>query len=297
MNVLVTGGTGFVGRRLVEMLIERGDRVTIVTRTPDAVREPQPRVTYAAWLPDVSTFDAIVHLAGESVIGKRWNAQQKSLLRSSRVDSTCDLVDAITRSAQRPKVFVCASAVGYYGDRGDEVLLESSAPADTFLARVCVDWEAAAIEAERHGVRVATMRIGIVLGSGDGALKKMLPTFKLGLGGPFGSGRAWFPWIHVDDLCALLLFALDDERARGAFNAAAPGIVQNLEFARTLGRVLSRPAFLSVPSFALKIALGEVALVLTASQRCVPAHARELGFSFSHPDLDAALRDIVLGRA
>ena len=293
MHVLVTGGTGFVGARLVEILCARGDRVTIVTRTPNAPREPRAGVEYAAWLPDVSGFDAIVHLAGEPVVGKRWNEKQKSRLWSSRVDSSRELVAAIAKSKQRPKVLVCASAVGYYGDRGAEVLLESSPPADTFLARLCVAWEAEAAKAEHHGVRVASIRIGLVLGRGAGALKSMLPVFKLGLGGPFGDGQAWFPWIHVDDLCALIVFAIDDERARGAFNAAAPGIVQNREFAKTLGRVLSRPVFLPVPVFALKIALGEVGSVLVASQRCVPARARELGFEFAHPDLEPALRDVV----
>jgi uncharacterized protein (TIGR01777 family) len=296
MNVLVTGGTGFVGGRLVELLYARGDHVTIVTRTPKAPREARDGVVYAPWLPDVSKFDAIVHLAGEPVVGKRWSARQKSLLWSSRVDSTREIVEAIAKSTQRPKVFVCASAVGYYGDRGDEVLLEDSKPAETFLARLCVAWEADAAEAERHGVRVASIRIGLVLGRDAGALKRMLPVFKLGLGGPFGTGSAWFPWIHVDDLCALLLFAIDDERARGAFNAAAPGIVQNREFAKTLGRVVSRPAFFSVPSLLLRIALGEAASVLTASQRCVPARARELGFEFTYPDLEPALRDVVLAR-
>jgi uncharacterized protein len=293
MRVLVTGGTGFVGGRLVAMLCARGDQVTIVTRTPRAPREPRAGVEYEAWLPDVSRFDAIVHLAGESVVAKRWNEKQKSRLWSSRVDSTRELVGAIAKSKQRPKVLVCASAVGYYGDRGEEVLLESSPPAGTFLARLCVAWEAEAAKADAHGVRVASIRIGMVLGQGGGALKSMLPVFKLGLGGPFGDGRAWLPWIHVDDLCALIVFAIDDERARGAFNAAAPGIVQNREFARTLGRVLSRPAFLPVPGFALKIALGEVGAVLIASQRCVPARARELGFEFAHPDLEPALRDVV----
>ena len=293
MHVLVTGGTGFVGGRLVEMLCERGDHVTIVTRTPKAPREPRAGVEYEAWLPDVSRFDAIVHLAGESVVGRRWNEKQKSRLWTSRVDSTRELVGAIAKSKQRPKVLVCASAVGYYGDRGAEVLLESSPPADTFLARLCVAWEADAAKAGPQGVRVASIRIGVVLGRGGGALKSMLPVFRLGLGGPFGDGQAWVPWIHVDDLCALIVFAIDDERARGAFNAAAPGIVQNGEFARTLGRVLSRPAFLPVPGFALKIALGEVGSVLTASQRCVPARARELGFEFAHPDLEPALHDVV----
>jgi uncharacterized protein (TIGR01777 family) len=293
MNVLVTGGTGFVGNLLVNLLCARNDRVTIVTRHPENARTARAGVTYERWLPDVSRFDAIVHLAGEPVVGKRWDAEQKEKIRSSRVDTTRNLVDLMRTATKKPRVFVCGSATGYYGDRGDELLPESAKPGDAFLSSVCVAWETEAARAEEIGVRAVSIRTGIVLGASGGALAKMLPLFKLGLGGPFGSGRAWFPWVHIHDLCDLMLHAIDIESARGAFNGTAPGVVRNKDFARTLGRVLSRPAILPVPKLALKIALGEVATFLTDSQRCVPEHALASGFRFKHPDLEPALRNLL----
>jgi uncharacterized protein (TIGR01777 family) len=293
MNVLVTGGTGFVGNRLVDLLCARGDRVTIVTRHPESARSARAGVTYERWLPDIARFDAVVHLAGEPIAGKRWNAAQKEKIRSSRVDTTRNLVDAMRAASKRPRVFVCGSATGYYGDRGDELLPESAPPGDTFLARVCVDWEAEAARANDLGVRTVSVRTGIVLGASGGVLAKLVPLFKLGLGGPLGTGRAWFAWIHILDLCALIVHAIDREDARGALNGTAPGVVRNKEFARALGRVLSRPAILPAPRFALRIALGEVAPYLTESERCVPERALHSGFIFRHPQLEPALRDLL----
>ncbi len=293
MNVLVTGGTGFVGNQLVNLLCARGDRVAIVTRNPDRARTARAGVSYVGWPPDPGRHQAIVHLAGANIAGRRWNDAYKEELRASRVDRTRELVAALASAATKPRVLVSISAVGYYGDRGSEELTEDSAPGDDFLARLCVDWEAEALRAEGHGVRVVIVRLGVVLGRRGGALESLLPIFKLGLGGPIGGGRGWFPWVHVNDAAGLMLFAIDREDVRGAVNAVAPGIVDQRAWARTLGRVLSRPAFLPVPRLALRIVLGEVADALAASQRCVPGRALALGYGFQHPELEPALRGLL----
>jgi uncharacterized protein (TIGR01777 family) len=252
-------------------------------------------VTYEKWLPDVGKFDAIVHLAGEPVAAKRWTEEQKKIIWSSRIDTTREIVVAIGKSEKKPKVFVCASATGYYGDRGEELLPEREPAGEGFLARLCYAWEGEAVRAATYGVRVTHPRIGIVLGKSGGALKQMLPLYKLGLGGPMGSGQQWFPWIHVHDLCALILFSIDRDEARGALNAVSPDLVRDRDFARKLGRVLGRPAFVRKPKFVLNMMLGEVATALTASQHVVPERTRKLGFSFTYPDLEQALRNILKG--
>lgn len=289
MNVLVTGGTGFVGNILVNLLCARSDRITIVTRHPERARTARAGVSFERWLPDVSRFDAIVHLAGEPIAAKRWSAEQKRVIVSSRVDKTHELVTAIGKCTNRPRVLVSASAVGYYGERGENELSESASGADDFLGSLCTRWEAAARGAEAHGVRVVSPRIGIVLGRFGGVLAKAAPVWKLGLGGPLGPRRSWFPWVHVSDLARFCLFAIDHDEVRGAYNLVAPGIVRQGEFATTLGRVLSRPAILPVPKFALKLALGEVADAICASQRVVPERTLASGFTFQHPTLQAAL--------
>jgi uncharacterized protein (TIGR01777 family) len=300
VNVLVTGGTGFVGTVLVDRLRARGDRVTILTRHPE--RHPERNrgaragASYAKWPVDVSPFDGVVNLAGASVIGQRWNDAYKEELRSSRIDLTRNLVAAMGTVAKRPRGLVSASAVGYYGDGGDELLPESAPPGDDFLARLCLDWERAANEATQHGVRVATVRIGHVLGRDGGALARMLPIFKLGLGGPFGAGEAWFPWVHVEDLAALILHALTHDGVAGALNGSAPGRVRNKDFARTLGRVLHRPAFLPVPPIALRVGFGEVAGALMSGQRTVPERTLASGFAFQFPELEPALRNLLQRR-
>lgn len=292
-RVLVTGGTGFVGHRLQSALVASGHTLTVVTRSPERHRTARSGVEYAAWLPDLARHQAVVHLAGEPLFDRRWNAAVKAEIRASRVDSTRRLVEAMRAAATRPEVFVCASAVGYYGDRGDEQLTESAAPGSTYLAEVCQAWEAEARRAEELGVRVVRVRIGVVLGAGGGALARLLLPFKLGVGGPIGSGAQWFPWIHRSDLCDLIVRAVDDPSISGALNGVAPEPVTNRDFARALGRALHRPAFLPTPAFALRLALGEVTDVLLESQRCVPHAAQAAGFQFRFPGIDAALADIV----
>jgi len=295
VNVLVTGGTGFVGHELIDRLLARGDTVTILTRTPQAPRAARAGVTYAGWPVDMVGFDAIVNLAGAGIADRRWNAAYKAELRESRIDTTRRLVDALAASKARPRVLVSVSAIGWYGDRGEEELTEDAPPARDFLAQLCVDWEAQARRAETLGVRVAIVRIGIVLGQ-SGALKQMLPIFRAGLGGPLGSGKAWFPWVHIHDVCGLIIHALDDSRARGPLNAVSPGIVRNREFTRTLGRVVRRPAILPVPPIALRLVMGELGSFVTASQRVLPARPLALGFPFRFPALEPALRDLVAAR-
>jgi hypothetical protein len=292
--VLLTGGTGFVGSKVLEHLLARGDTVTVVSRNPTG-RSARERLDHAPWLPELAPYDAIVHLAGESIFGQRWSPVQKGVLRASRIDSTRRIVAALkeTVACGVPKVFVCASAIGYFGDRGDEVLAEDAAAGDDFLAGLCVEWEREAQHARTHGARVVNVRIGVVLGEGGGALAQMLLPFKLGLGGRIGNGRQYMSWVHADDLARLILFALDNEALEGPVNANAPAATTNTEFTKALGRALHRPTVLPIPPFALRLRFGEVADVLTTGQRGVPAKAQSAGFEFRFPEIDGALQEIL----
>jgi len=292
MKHLVTGGTGFLGQRLVRRLVDRGDQVTVVTRSPKEASVPDG-VELAEWLPSLSGYDGVVHLAGEPIFGKRWTSAQKERIRRSRVDGARRIVDSLHSAESRPKAIVSASAVGIYGSRGDEQLDEDASYGDDFLANVCKEWEGAFDPARELGVRVVHPRIGIILGPEGGALKLMLPLFKLGLGGPLGSGRQWMSWVHVEDVARLIVHALDDEGASGPLNAVAPSPVTNREFTRTLARVVHRPALLPAPRFGIRIVMGEVADVLFGSQRCVPKATQASGFTFEHPMLEGALRDLL----
>jgi uncharacterized protein (TIGR01777 family) len=303
MKALVTGATGFVGPRLLRLL----DRPVVVTRNPDRARSVVGHLAerIIRWdplegPPPAEAFDgvdAVLHLAGESVAEGRWTAAQKNRIRDSRVVGTRHLVQGIAQAARKPAVLVSASAVGYYGDRGDEELTESAPPADDFLAKVCVDWEREAAAAEKAGVRVVTARTGIVLGAGGGALAKMLTPFKLGGGGPLGNGRQWMPWVHVADLARLYVHAADTPTIRGPMNAVAPNPVRNLEFTKALGRALHRPAFIPAPYFGLRLLFGEFAQVLFASQRVLPRVALDTGFVFQFPEIAGALREILAAAA
>lgn len=291
MNITLTGATGFIGQRLVRELVSRGDAVTVLTRR---ARGGSPGLRYVEWdsvTPPVIDADAVVHLAGEPV-AQRWTAEVKSRIRSSRVDGTRALVDGILTAQRRPAVLVSASAIGIYGDRGDEVLTETSRPGTGFLADVSVEWERESARAVAHGARVVNPRIGIVLGAEGGALAKMLTPFKAGVGGRLGSGKQWMSWIHVDDMVSLILFALDDDAVVGPLNGTAPAPVRNSEFTTELAGVLHRPALFPVPGFALRTIFGEMSEVLLASQRVVPEKAERLGFQFRCRDLRTALEQI-----
>ena len=299
MKALVTGATGFVGPRLLRLL----DRPVVLSRNPDHARTSIGTLAgrIVKWdpmqgPPPAEAFegiDVVLHLAGESVAEGRWTAAQKARIRDSRVVGTRHLVQGIAQAAVKPKTLVSASAVGYYGDRGEEELTEAAPPASDFLADVCVAWEREAVAAEQHGVRVVTARTGIVLGAGGGALAKMLTPFKLGGGGPLGNGRQWMPWIHVADLARLYLHAAEAESIRGAMNAVAPHPVRNSEFTKALARQLHRPAFMPAPYFGLRLLFGEFAKVLFASQRVIPRVALDTGFVFQYPEIVAALREIL----
>lgn len=295
-RILVTGSTGLVGRRLVEALRDDGLRVGTVTRSPERARfaddvEPVRWDGVRVAPEELARSAAVVHLAGEPVFGGLFTADRRRRILESRVDSTRALVRAIGELApdERPKVFVCASASGYYGDRGEEELDEESPPGSGFLADVCIAWEKAAQPVEKLGVRRVSLRIGIVLAREGGALATMARAFRLGLGGRLGSGRQWFPWIHADDLVGLLGAALADERYAGAVNAVAPNPVRNAELTKALAAVLRRPAVVRVPGLALRLGLGELANELLGSRRVVPARARQLGFRWEFEQLEPAL--------
>jgi len=300
MRGLVTGATGFIGRALLRQL----ERPVVLSRDPKRAEHELAEfgVTAVALesladeLPDrvFGDIDAVFHLAGESVSAGRWSAAKKARVRDSRVAGTRLLVERLSRLPQRPQVLVSASAVGYYGDRGDATLDETAPGGSDFLAEVCAAWEAESQRAAEAGIRVVNPRIGIVLGRDGGALAKMVAPFKFGLGAPLGSGRQWMPWIHRDDLVRLLLLASENPRLHGPLNATAPTPVTNREFTATLGRELGRPTFLpALPRFALQAMVGEFAQVLLASQRVVPRAALAAGFEFRYPDLEPALRSIL----
>jgi uncharacterized protein (TIGR01777 family) len=301
MRIAIAGGTGFLGQPLVETLSAAGHEVTILTRgTPRTAAGRAPR--FVSWNPDghvgpwadaVDGADAVINLAGESIAGRRWSAAHKQRILDSRVNATRSLAAAIRAAARPPRVFISGSAVGYYGPLADQIVTEEQPPGSDFLAMVCQRWETAAARAASPATRVAYIRTGLVLEKSGGALPQMLPPFRLGGGGPLGSGRQYWPWIHRDDWVSLVRWSLDTMAADGPLNAAAPQPVTNTEFARALGHALHRPAFMPAPAFALRLALGEMAdALLLSGQRAVPAKAERLGFQFRYTKLDDALRAI-----
>jgi uncharacterized protein (TIGR01777 family) len=300
MKVTLTGATGPIGARLVAILRRRGDDVTVLTRNPAKARDALEGVEAVGWDPvsgpapaeALAGRDGVVHLAGETV-AQRWNDESRARIHASRETGTRNLVAGLRALAedQRPGVLVSSSAVGYYGKHGDEVVDESFGPGDDFLARVCVAWEREAQAAAELGVRVTTIRTGVVLSPDGGALEKMLPFFKVGVGGPVAGGQQWMPWIHIDDVVGLYVAALDRDAWTGAVNGSAPEPVINKEFSRRLGKALRRPAFAPVPGFAVRLLYGEMAEIVTEGQRAVPKRPLELGYAFRHPDLDEALAD------
>lgn len=300
-RVGVTGASGFIGRALVAALGERGDFVRALVRDPGRATFPSSVEvrhvdlaygTIADIADALSGLDAVIHLSGETVSG-RWDEEKKRKIHDSREMTTRNLVTALWESQRRPSVLVSASASGYYGAREDEPLTESSSPGTDFLARVCIDWEREAQVAEEFGTRVVRLRQAPVLGRGGGALQAMLAPFRFGVGGALGSGRQWWPWIHLDDAVGLFLFALDREDVRGPVNAVAPDLATNAYFAHALGHAMRRPSLVPAPAPALKLVLGEFAQTLLASQLILPAVAADAGFVWKHPQLDRALLDLL----
>ena len=290
MHITVTGASGLIGAKLVERLRARGDDVTTLSRNPSApgavAWRPEDEPAPAAALNGRA---AVVHLAGEEV-AQRWSEDAKRRIRSSRELGTRNLVAGIEAADPRPRVLVSSSAVGYYGPHGDERLDEQTPAGSDFLAEVCVAWEREAQRAAELGARIVNVRTGVVLAQGGGALAKMLPFFRLGVGGPVAGGRQYMPWIHVDDVVGIYLAALDGEDWNGPVNASAPEPVTNKAFAKALGRALHRPAVAPVPALAVRALYGEMAEIVTTGQRVIPRRAQELGYAFGHTDLDEALR-------
>ena len=297
MNLTLTGASGFIGRRLMKLLVSNGHNLHVLSR--HAGTNLPPNVRLSVWdalsgpPPEAALrdADAVIHLAGEQV-GQRWTPESKRRIRESRVQGTRNLVEAMSKLPDRPRAFICASAIGYYGSRGDEILTEASTPGSGFLPEVCLAWEREAGVAEQFGARVVRLRIGVVLGRHGGALARMLPPFRLGAGGRLASGRQWMSWIHLDDLCEVFRFAVE-QPVRGAMNGVAPDPVTNAEFTRALASALHRPAIFPVPAFALRALFGEMSEVLLSSQRVSPKGAEQGGFRFRYPQLGAALADLL----
>ncbi len=325
-RVVVTGATGLIGRKLCAKLEARGYRVVVFSRDPEKARRSMSHgsefVAWTAaengpWAGAIDGAHAVIHLAGANNFGKRWSKAYKQEIRDSRVIGTRGIVNAMRQASLKPRVFVCGSAIGYYGPRDDTVLDEQGPAGDDFLAQVVKEWEAEGAKAEQLGVRTVLLRTGVVLGSDkrgvplpidlggaslqrpgvvldfeNGALPLMALPFRLFTGGPIGSGKQYFSWIHLDDEIGLIMMALENEQVRGPINATAPEPITNAEFSKAVGNVMNRPSWLPVPGFALKLMLGEVADVLTKGQRVVPRKAQDLGYQFKHPTADTALRQL-----
>src|ERR1044072_2484505 len=297
MKILVSGSHGLVGKALTRALTDDGHEVVRLVRRERKVGAPE-----IEWYPDEGRIDAArlegieaaIHLAGDNIAGGRWTAQKKRTIRESRVEGPLLLSETLASLSRPPLVFISASAIGIYGNRGDELLTEQSLPGKDFLANVCIDWEAATISATEKGIRTIHARFGVILDAREGALAKMLPPFRAGLGGKIGSGQQWMSWVALDDVVAALKFLLADRRIQGPVNVVAPNPVTNEEFTKTLGRVLSRTTFLPMPAFAARLAFGEMAdALLLSSQKVDPAVLEDNGFLFSWPTLEPALQHIL----
>jgi uncharacterized protein (TIGR01777 family) len=297
VRITISGASGLIGRRLLRNLAKDGHSLHVLSRHGGT--NLPPGVKLSVWdaargeppADSLRETDAVIHLAGEPV-AQRWTAHSKQSIRDSRVTGTRNLVQALAKLSKKPETLICASAVGYYGSRGDEVLTESSAPGSDYLAQLCVDWEKEAQAAEGLGMRVVRMRTGVALDARGGALPKMLPPFRLGLGGKLAGGQHWMSWIHLDDLAAMFQYALTNPVGR-ALNGVAPNPVRNDEFTRELARAVHRPAIFPVPAFALRLMFGEMSEVLLASQRAVPKAAEAAGFQFRYPQLGPALAAVL----
>jgi uncharacterized protein (TIGR01777 family) len=302
MKITVVGGSGFIGKHLIQKLLQSNHDVTLLSRHPASTRQRVPAsVAVKAWtsgtglIGTLEAADAVVNLAGESIGSKRWSAPQKKEILLSRIETTKAIVDALAQTSKKPSVLFNASAVGYYGNVENDEVTESYPAGNDFLADVCIQWENEAKKAESSGIRVVLPRTGIVLAKNGGALQKMLLPFKLFAGGSLGSGKQWFPWIHVEDEVGAMVYALEHENINGPVNLAAPGIVTMKQFSTALGKAMHRPSWAPVPSFVLKAVLGEMADALVlGGQKVIPKKLLESGYQFRHSRLDAALADILV---
>lgn len=307
MKIIITGGTGLLGQALISELVKAEHHITVLSRNPQkAQAQAAPSITYREW--DAKTAsgwgeaadgaDAIINLAGESIGGSsflpdRWSEAKKQRIRQSRVNAGQAVVEAVKAAAQKPKVVIQASAVGYYGPQDDRQLTESSPPGNDFLASVCVDWEQSTAAVEAAGVRRVVARIGLVQTPEGGPLPRLLLPYRLFAGGPFGSGRQWWSWVHIADVVGALHFALENESVRGAVNVTAPNPLTNRDFGKALGRALKRPSLIPVPGFAMKLLLGEVATIVLDGQRVLPEKLQQSGYAFQFEEAEAALHNLL----
>jgi uncharacterized protein (TIGR01777 family) len=301
-KIIITGATGSIGRRLLQKLTARGDEVIVFTRNPQKAKNKIANVTMYVkwdferlndWMNELNGVDVVVHLAGTNLGAKRWNEEYKKLAYESRIISTRNLVEAIKSVEQKPKAFICSSAVGIYGDRYDEVLDETSQLGNDFLANLCNDWEKEAQKVEQFGVRRVSVRTGLVLNKDEGVLKQMLLPFRLFIGGSLGKGRQWFPWIHVDDIVGIYLHSIDNPNVTGAINGTSPGIMTMNEFAKALGKVLKRPSVFPIPKFAIKLVAGELGEYAVMSQRTSVDKILRTGYEFKFNNLENSLKNII----
>ena len=297
MRILITGGTGLIGRRLCKALLAEGHQLTVFSRHPETVAVKcgaavQAMAKLSEWQPE-RTFDAVINLAGEPIVDARWTESRKQVLRDSRIALTEELVRRIGEARQKPAVLLSGSAIGYYGGRGDERLGEDSGPGADFPAQLCIDWEAAATAAEKFGVRVCLLRTGLILSKDGGLLGRMLPPFRLGMGARVGDGKQWMSWIHIDDYIALVQRLLRDEQMRGPYNMTSPEPVTNREFTSTLAAALRRPAPFVAPASLLKLSLGEAASLLLEGQRVLPHRMQAAGQGLRFEKLSDALKDLL----
>jgi uncharacterized protein len=299
-KVIITGATGFLGTKIASQLIKRGDQVTIFTRSvgkaeqiiPNAVEYVDWNLRSENWKLFLEGKDAIIHLAGENVMAKRWDKKQKENILASRINGTRAIINAIKDLKTKPKIFISASAVGYYGD-SEELVNENSNAGNDFLSNVVKAWEEESSHVEKFDVRKVNVRIGIVLDKTEGALAKMITPFKFFVGGSLGSGKQWFPWVHIDDVIGIFLFALDNENVNGILNAVSPNPLRMEKFSKSLGKVLKRPAIFKVPAFFLRIIFGEGADVLLTGAQVIPQRTIELGYKFKYENLSEAIKNIV----
>lgn len=288
MRILISGGSGFIGQALEKTLTSRGDQVVIWSR------QSSSKTNWVKQLDDIKEpIDAVINLAGAGIVDKRWSPERKQLLRDSRIQTTKSLVEWMAKQQLQPKTLISGSAIGYYGSQASGELDENSTPIKGFTHQLCADWEAEALKAEALGIRVCLIRTGVVLGAKEGALKKMLPPFRFGLGGPIASGKQWMSWIHIDDEVAAIGWLLDHPELSGPFNLTAPEPVTNEVFSKTLGKALHRPAFFRVPAFTMKLMLGEASELLLEGQCVKPDALTKSGFSFNYPRLESALKNLV----
>jgi len=302
MRFIITGGTGLIGRELTENLAVDGHEVIVLSRTPEraeglphgARAERWDGRTASGWGPLADGVDAIVNLAGENIAEGRWTEDRKKRIRESRIHAGQAVVQAVEKATQKPRVVIQASATGYYGGCGDEVIIEDTAAGEGFLPQVAVEWEACTAPVEASGVRRVVIRTAPVLSAAGGVLPRIVRPFRYLVGGSLGSGQQWFPWIHIADEVSAIRFLMENQKATGPFNLAAPNPVTNADFARTLGRVVRRPAIIPTPGFALRLLFGEMAAVLLEGQRTIPRRLVDLGFSFRFPETESALRDLVM---